>query len=97
MAKAPSHEDWVRALADVEDRAVLACDPHVLTMAEFREALGGVHRVTANGKMQKLLAAGRVTRTRKLVRRTDGCYVQVPAYRFVASPPTPAKASRAKR
>ena len=72
-----SRDDWLKAVQDVQ--VPIVDDQHALTTREFGEMMGCSHE-TAQRKLVKLVALGRVRRTTKLIARNTGARMPVSAY-----------------
>ncbi len=75
-----SRDEWLKALDEATQ--VPPSDPDVLTAAELGELLGVTHK-GALLKVDRLLKAGKATRTKKYVKNVAGIVRAVPAFRLV--------------
>ncbi len=76
-----TRDDWLRAVGEAAIEPDMD-DPAVLTLQEFGNLIG-MARSAALPRMNRLLEAGKATRTRKRIRRSDGAIMSVPAFRLV--------------
>lgn len=79
MSTGITRDDWLKAL----DAAGLAQenDQEAVTVAEFA-AMFDQHRTTATRNLDKLVAAGKAVKTRKLCSASDGRRASHVAYRL---------------
>lgn len=71
---------WLKALADIGEDG--QSDPEAITTTDFM-AMMHVDRQMARRRLDKLVAAGKATRTFKRERSTDGRMVRCVGYRLV--------------
>lgn len=78
-------DEWLKALEEAGQRDLTENDPSSLTAAEFAVMIG-VTRNTAARRLQLLETAGKVTRTTKVCRGSDGRTFRTVAFRLLVDP-----------
>jgi len=77
-----TRDDWLKAVADAEEKSRELPDSDAMTVQEFATLIGK-HRIGATERLRTLVAMGKAERTRKKILRTDGVVVTVTAYRLI--------------
>lgn len=77
-----TREDWLAALEQAEREAHAVPESDAVSVKEFA-AMMGIHRLTAQLRLDQLVATGRAQKTTKRVRRASGVPITVPAYRLL--------------
>lgn len=80
MSSGISRDEWLAALAEVGDDEL--DDRDAITTTDFM-AMFNLDRQTARRRLEKLVAAGKATRTKKRERLTDGRNMKCTGYRLV--------------